>query len=184
MSCSVCLEDIDSGLFQTPCYHDFHKGCLLQWFTTCQAQGNEKSCPLCRRNLSSVLEEMKENDREGYLQYARVNGVNIEFRKKNLKLGAIALEGIFGALGLDYLSGLTQNMQTMIADQPGVMGCTEDTDSKQSIKGMIGVIMGTLAMNSAKKAQESYVQRTRGVRRSQRRIQRRVFSEPTDSIPI
>lgn len=45
-TCPVCLEDIETVAFKTPCNHLFHKKCLNQCF-----QYKHTQCPVCRESM-------------------------------------------------------------------------------------------------------------------------------------
>lgn len=42
-NCPICCELITEDMVLTPCYHMFHKSCLVQCHTN--------NCPICRLNL-------------------------------------------------------------------------------------------------------------------------------------
>lgn len=174
--CTVCFEYAgdEKSQFLTPCQHIFHRECLLRWFTTCEAQRNAKTCPMCRRDLSQVLNDMKHDDRTTYLEYAREHGVDIEYRKQNLQASGAVLESIFGSLGINYLNGLTENLTYMIDTEPEFMGCTSDSSLHSSMGGLLGTIIGTVIVNKISKKTRitthgHETEYTRGVRPNQRR---------------
>jgi len=57
MECPVCLEIIDcsKNIFKTTCNHEFCKSCLIKWDLNNQNQPNNKTCPLCRKDIQFEL---------------------------------------------------------------------------------------------------------------------------------
>ena len=54
--CSICLTEMtddDDLLENTACHHNFHRGCLMQWYNT-RHQGYDR-CPLCKAPLDTTL---------------------------------------------------------------------------------------------------------------------------------
>ena len=50
-SCGICggkIDQNDSRLITTACYHNFHRGCLLRWLFD-----NNCNCPTCSKPLKS-----------------------------------------------------------------------------------------------------------------------------------
>ena len=55
--CAICLEDIDEGEFvTTECKHTFHPNCFIE---LCSRGINQK-CPLCRKDISSECNQLRE----------------------------------------------------------------------------------------------------------------------------
>ena len=45
--CGICLEDyvINDKVIYLPCFHFFHKNCIIHWFE------NKPECPLCKNKI-------------------------------------------------------------------------------------------------------------------------------------
>lgn len=117
--CSICMDDIpEDDVFKTPCKHVFHKDCLKTWFVTQSTEGKEQTCPLCRRELQGVLDDMPENDRESYLQYAGIYGVEVQYRRQKLVTLTNMMEMMYQSSGmksmLGDMSGFANNFNTAL----------------------------------------------------------------------
>eukprot|EP00485_Elphidium_margaritaceum_P013100 CAMPEP_0202693748 /NCGR_PEP_ID=MMETSP1385-20130828/7784_1 /ASSEMBLY_ACC=CAM_ASM_000861 /TAXON_ID=933848 /ORGANISM="Elphidium margaritaceum" /LENGTH=567 /DNA_ID=CAMNT_0049349473 /DNA_START=55 /DNA_END=1758 /DNA_ORIENTATION=+ len=55
-ACHICLRDFDAGdqTRQLPCFHEFHKDCIDQWFVKQNANHNIASCPLDRKEIKDI----------------------------------------------------------------------------------------------------------------------------------
>jgi hypothetical protein len=47
-SCVICLEDYKENdtILTIPCYHIFHKKCVIDWFK------NDNTCPICKFKIN------------------------------------------------------------------------------------------------------------------------------------
>merc|ERR1712190_413242 len=52
-SCAICLMEYGVGdeTRSLPCFHEFHKECVDQWFQRQHQKGNDCSCPLDRKKI-------------------------------------------------------------------------------------------------------------------------------------
>lgn len=64
-TCSICLMDLDGVISVTPCWHKFHKTCIMQWF-----RFNSK-CPNCRSQLKQ--ENVRRNISFGFSDFSFEN---------------------------------------------------------------------------------------------------------------
>eukprot|EP00486_Rosalina_sp_Unknown_P007155 CAMPEP_0201573772 /NCGR_PEP_ID=MMETSP0190_2-20130828/17811_1 /ASSEMBLY_ACC=CAM_ASM_000263 /TAXON_ID=37353 /ORGANISM="Rosalina sp." /LENGTH=452 /DNA_ID=CAMNT_0048001123 /DNA_START=877 /DNA_END=2235 /DNA_ORIENTATION=- len=55
-TCSICMMefDIDDTTRQLPCFHEFHKDCVDQWFKQQNDKGKDASCPLDRKKIKAM----------------------------------------------------------------------------------------------------------------------------------
>ena len=66
------------------CGHAFHASCLTQWVLTCLIAGKPPSCPLCRGDLSAVLEEHCLLKRSAHTDATRVCSALVRYAIQNL----------------------------------------------------------------------------------------------------
>ena len=53
MTCSICLDEIDSkmkGIVTLHCNHSYHSECIKEWLN------NHSNCPYCRKYISSTID--------------------------------------------------------------------------------------------------------------------------------
>lgn len=50
--CSICYDQLGPITKITPCYHMFHHKCLHDWHTTCIANNNKTTCPICKYEIN------------------------------------------------------------------------------------------------------------------------------------
>ena len=64
--CAICLEQLSSDTkVETVCHHKFHKQCLLKW---CGLK-SDKSCPLCRTDITDLCEQITPFDSKDIFKY-------------------------------------------------------------------------------------------------------------------
>lgn len=57
--CAICLDEIDEGEFlTTECKHTFHPGCFMD--LDLRSIGIKTTCPLCRKDVSSECNQLRE----------------------------------------------------------------------------------------------------------------------------
>lgn len=116
-ACSVCLESPnDSNAFTTPCNHVFHRACLNQWFNTRQEANLPQSCPLCRRELAIVLNEMSDGDRDTYLDYADTLGMEIAYNRQKILIASELIESLVSG-PVRRLTGMDITGSTALIEQ-------------------------------------------------------------------
>ena len=55
-TCPICFEHLSvSPIVTTKCNHTFHEECLIGW---CSAQNANKTCPVCRRDIKSICDDI------------------------------------------------------------------------------------------------------------------------------
>lgn len=117
--CSICGDEPNiNTAFLTPCNHTFHQTCLKTWFNTCKSNGRPQTCPLCRRELNDVLNEMSDTDRDTYLNYADTLGVRIQFERQKILLASNIIEALIKEPILRYtganISGSSRFLESSI----------------------------------------------------------------------
>ena len=52
-SCAICLTEYGVGdvTRSLPCFHEFHRECIDQWFRSQSEKGKDCSCPLDRKKI-------------------------------------------------------------------------------------------------------------------------------------
>ena len=58
-SCSICLTEYAVGdtTRSLPCFHEFHRECIDQWFRRQNEKGNDCSCPLDRKKIKDTANQ-------------------------------------------------------------------------------------------------------------------------------
>lgn len=59
-NCSVCYGSHTASIMKTPCKHLFHVHCLYQWLQTRLRNRTVKTCPVCRAELISLRNKLKD----------------------------------------------------------------------------------------------------------------------------
>ena len=141
MSCVICHECYtDNNSFSTPCDHTFHKECLKTWFNTQSANNRTQTCPLCRRELINVLNDMPEQTRYDYIENAMRNDIIINEIHAVLAVGLVEqfyrTFNLQNHIGLN-LRGLTSNFiqnlennrnDSLINNLCSLISCAVQTD--------------------------------------------------------
>lgn len=147
--CSICREEPDIyTAFLTPCNHTFHKTCLKTWFDTCVSSDRTQTCPLCRRELNDILNEMSDADRDVYMNYADTLGVRIQFEKQKILLASNIIEALIQGpihrfIGVD-ISGSTRLLEHSIDNSLGhgddLFGIQTGANRGKSIIAILGIV--------------------------------------------
>jgi hypothetical protein len=147
--CSICSENPDTyNAFLTPCNHTFHKTCLKTWLDTCMSSGRTQTCPLCRRELNDVLNEMSDRDRDVYLNYADTLGIRIQFERQKILLASNIIEALIQGpihqfTGVD-ISGSTRFLEHSIDNSlnhgDDLFGMNPDANRGKSIIAILSIV--------------------------------------------
>lgn len=149
-TCSVCMETPDdSNAFTTPCQHVFHKACLDQWFEVCREAYREQSCPMCRREIPEVLDEMSDADRNMYLEYADTLGVQIAYERQQILLASSILESLISnpvraITGVDITGSselLEQNIDRSLANGNDLFAVESNASRGKSILAILSIVV-------------------------------------------
>ena len=81
--CPICQKTIVSGHIKTPCGHDFHKQCLIQW---CKVQEKKEtiSCPICRKNIKPTCLKIIPFDSTNIFNYTNIAGADKKRRSESI----------------------------------------------------------------------------------------------------
>ena len=81
--CPICQKTIVSGHIKTPCGHDFHKQCLIQW---CKVQEKKETigCPICRKNIKSTCLKIIPFDSTNIFNYTNIAGADKKRRSESI----------------------------------------------------------------------------------------------------
>ena len=81
--CPICQKTIVSGHIKTPCRHDFHKHCLIQW---CKVQEKKETvgCPICRKNIKPTCLKIIPFDSTKIFEYTNIAGAGIKRRSESI----------------------------------------------------------------------------------------------------
>ena len=81
--CPICQKTIVSGHIKTPCGHDFHKHCLIQW---CKVQEKKETigCPICRKNIKSTCLKIIPFDSTNIFNYTNIAGADKKRRSESI----------------------------------------------------------------------------------------------------
>jgi hypothetical protein len=145
--CSICQEFLNvDNTFITPCNHKFHIACLTRWFVTCRDNNKSQSCPLCRRELPDILNEMDNIERDEYLNYSDAMGIDILYNRTRLILASSILESLWSnnlkdTTGMD-ISGFSNSFQRSIdaslSNGEDLFALQPETNKSHSLFNLIG----------------------------------------------
>ena len=81
--CPICQKTIVSGHIKTPCGHDFHKQCLIQW---CKVQEKKETigCPICRKNIKPTCLKIIPFDSTKIFEYTNIAGAGNKRRSESI----------------------------------------------------------------------------------------------------
>lgn len=81
--CPICQKNIVSGHIKTPCGHDFHKQCLIQW---CKVQEKKETigCPICRKNIKPTCLKIIPFDSTKIFEYTNIAGADNKRRSESI----------------------------------------------------------------------------------------------------
>lgn len=81
--CPICQKTIVSGHIKTPCGHDFHKQCLIQW---CKVQEKKETigCPICRENIKPTCLKIIPFDSTNIFNYTNIAGAGNKRRSESI----------------------------------------------------------------------------------------------------
>ena len=81
--CPICQKTIVSGHIKTPCRHDFHKHCLIQW---CKVQEKKETvgCPICRKNIKPTCLKIIPFDSTKIFEYTNIAGADNKRRSESI----------------------------------------------------------------------------------------------------
>lgn len=81
--CPICQKTIVSGHIKTPCGHDFHKHCLIQW---CKVQEKKETigCPICRENIKPTCLKIIPFDSTNIFNYTNIAGAGNKRRSESI----------------------------------------------------------------------------------------------------
>jgi len=71
-TCPICDENIISenkDIVMTGCTHLFHKNCLDMWFRNREANGQPRTCPLCREVLDNHYNSVRDSKKRNAIIY-------------------------------------------------------------------------------------------------------------------
>ena len=66
-TCPICFEHLSTNpIVTTKCSHTFHEECLIGW---CSAQRDNKTCPVCRRDIKDTCDAIGPFNSKQIFQY-------------------------------------------------------------------------------------------------------------------
>jgi hypothetical protein len=75
MSCSICMNEVNCDIVNTPCGHVFCNKCLTKWLM------KKNTCPMCRHSIGEWDEDEDEDDEE------EVDDIDIYEDFENVRMG-------------------------------------------------------------------------------------------------